>query len=130
MQAEVLLDITSEINRLPNNEEMILNINDTYEDQNVIDIAVNMYAKQKGFIAIKYHKDLDAIDKTIIRRHVYSCWKARINHPKKVENINLHRNSVSTKQTVHGKWAFILVKTLISYVSSSSIITIIIDMIQ
>jgi len=32
MQAEVLLDITSEINRLPNNEEMILNINDTYED--------------------------------------------------------------------------------------------------
>ncbi len=53
--------------------------------------------KQKGFIAIKYHKDLDAIDKTIIRRHVYSCWKARINHPKKVEDINLHRNSVSTK---------------------------------
>ena len=32
MQAEVLLDITSKINRLPNNEEMTLNINNTYED--------------------------------------------------------------------------------------------------
>ena len=73
MQAEVLLDITSEINRLPNNEEIILNINDTYEDWNAVDIAVNMYAKQKGFVAIKYRKDLDAIDKTIIRRRVYSC---------------------------------------------------------
>ena len=97
MQAEVLLDITSEINRLPNNEEIILNINDTYEDQNAIDIVVNMYAKQKGFVAIKYRKDLDAIDKTIIRRRVYSCQKARINYPKKVEDINLHHNSVSTK---------------------------------
>ncbi len=45
MQVGVLLDITSEINRLPNNEEnntneidsintteMTLNVNDTYED--------------------------------------------------------------------------------------------------
>ncbi len=45
MQVRVLLDITSEINRLPNNEEnntneidsintteMTLNVNDTYED--------------------------------------------------------------------------------------------------
>ena len=73
MQAEVLLDITSEINRLPNNKEMILNINNTYKDQNAIDIAVNMYVKQKEFVAIKYRKDLDAINKTIIHRHVYSC---------------------------------------------------------
>ncbi len=110
MQVRVLLDITSEINRLPNNEEnntneidsintteMTLNVNDTYEDWNAVDIAVNMYVKQKGFVAIKYHKDLDAIDKTIIRRRVYSCWKARTNNPRKVEDINLHRDSVSTK---------------------------------
>jgi len=58
MQVRVLLDITSKINRLPNNEEnntneidsintteMTLNVNDTYEDWNAIDIAVNMYAK-------------------------------------------------------------------------------------
>ncbi len=68
----MLLDITSEINKLANNEEMTLNVNDTYENQNVVDIAINMYTKQKGFVAIKYHKDLDAIDKTIICRHVYS----------------------------------------------------------
>jgi len=32
MQAEVLLDITSEINKLANNEEIILNVNNIYED--------------------------------------------------------------------------------------------------
>ena len=68
----MLLDITSKINKLVNNKKIILNVNDTYEDQNVIDIAINMYVKQKEFITIKYHKDLDAIDKTIICRHVYS----------------------------------------------------------
>ena len=110
MQAGVLSDITNEVNRLPNNEEsntdeiddtntieMTLNVNDTYEDWNAVDIAVNMYARQKGFVAIKRRKDLDAIDKTIIRRRVYSCWKAGTNNPKKVEDINLHRDSVSTK---------------------------------
>ena len=110
MQVRVLLDITSEINRLSNNEEnntneidnintteMTLNINDTYEDQNAVDIAINMYIKQKGFVAIKYYKNLDVIDKTIIRRHVYNCQKARTNNPRKVEDINLHHDSVSTK---------------------------------
>ena len=93
----MLLDITSKINKLVNNKKIILNVNDTYEDQNVIDIAINMYVKQKEFITIKYHKDLDAINKTIIHHHIYSCQKARINNPKKVKNINLHCNSVLTK---------------------------------
>ncbi len=73
MQAEVLLDITSEINKLANNEEIILNVNNIYEDWNAIDIVINIYMKQKGFVAIKYRKDLDAINKTIICCHVYSC---------------------------------------------------------
>ena len=72
MQAGVLLDIISKINKLANNEKITLNVNDTYEDQNTIDITINMYVKQKGFIAIKYCKDLDAINKIIIHYHVYS----------------------------------------------------------
>ena len=61
MQAEVLLDITSEINRLPNNEEsntneindtntieITLSINDTFENWNMVDVIINKYVKQKG----------------------------------------------------------------------------------
>ena len=87
MQAGVLLDITSKINRLPSDEEseidntntntteITLNVNDTFEDWNAVNVAVNMYAKQNGFVATKYRKDLDEIDKTIIRHWVYRCWK-------------------------------------------------------
>ncbi len=32
MQAGVLLDIISKINKLANNEKITLNVNDTYED--------------------------------------------------------------------------------------------------
>ena len=72
----MLLDIINEINRLSNNNtneidntstiEITLSVNDTFKDQNAINIAVNMYVKQKGFVAVKYHKEFDAIDKTII----------------------------------------------------------------
>ena len=105
MQAGVLLDIIGEANKLPNNEESVstnntnstLNVNDTFKDWDAVEIAVNTYAKQNGFVAIKYRKELDAIDKSITRRRVYNCWKSGSNNPKKVENINLHRNSSSTK---------------------------------
>ncbi len=79
MQDRVLLDITSKINRLSNNKEsntsrindtntieIILNINDIFEDQNMVDVIVNIYMKQKGFVAIKYRKNLDEIDKIIV----------------------------------------------------------------
>jgi hypothetical protein len=108
MQAGVLLDITGETNKLPNNEERIstsemdntnsiLNVNDTFKDWDAVEIAVNTYAKQNGFVAVKYRKELDAINKSITRRRVYTCWKSRTNNPKKVENIDLHRDSTSTK---------------------------------
>jgi len=107
MQAGVLLDIIGKANKLPNNEESIstsefntnstLNVNDTFNDWDAVEIAVNTYAKQNGFVAIKYRKELDAIDKSITRRRVYNCWKSGSNNPKKVENINLHRNTSSTK---------------------------------
>jgi len=107
MQAGMLLDIINEINRLSNNNtneidntstiEITLSVNDTFEDWNAVNIFVNIYTKQKRFVAVKYHKELDAINKTIICHRVYSCWKAETNKPKKVEDINLHCDSVSTK---------------------------------
>ncbi|RGB32216.1 hypothetical protein C1646_763157 [Rhizophagus diaphanus] len=75
----------------------ILNVNDTFKDWNAIETAVNTFAKNNGFVAIKFCKDLDIIDKTITRHRVYQCWKAEINNPKKVENIILHCESSSTK---------------------------------
>ncbi|CAG8846556.1 45437_t:CDS:2, partial [Gigaspora margarita] len=74
-----------------------LEVDDTFEDWHEVDIIVNKYAKQNGFVAIKSRKDLDPIDKTIVRRCTYSCWKSGINKQKKVVNINLHRESVSNK---------------------------------
>ena len=83
MQAGVLLDIIGKANKLPNNKESIsisefntnstLNTNDTFKDWDAVKIAVNTYAKQNGFVAIKYRKELDAIDKSITRRRVYNC---------------------------------------------------------
>ncbi len=55
MQAGMLLNIINEINRLSNNNtneidnmsiiEITLSVNDTFEDWNAINIAVNIYAK-------------------------------------------------------------------------------------
>src|SRR5436853_2077370 len=55
-----------------------LNVTDTFKDWDEVDIIINRYAKQNGFVAIKSRKDLDAIDKTIVRRHTYTCWKSGI----------------------------------------------------
>ncbi|RGB35151.1 hypothetical protein C1646_759677 [Rhizophagus diaphanus] len=56
-----------------NNTDTTLSVNDTFKDWDAVEIAVNTYAKQNGFVAIKSRKDLDAIDKTIVQRHMYSC---------------------------------------------------------
>ena len=94
MQAGVLLDIIGKANKLPNNKEesistsefntnSTLNVNDTFKDWDAVETAINTFAKCNGFVAIKFRKDLDIIDKTITRHRVYQCWKAGINNPKK-----------------------------------------------
>ncbi|EXX62753.1 hypothetical protein RirG_158780 [Rhizophagus irregularis DAOM 197198w] len=70
------------------------NTNGRYNDENT---NANKYAKQNGFIAIKFRKDLDEVDKMIIRWRVYTCWKSGISKPKKVEDIILHRDATTTK---------------------------------
>ena len=77
--------------------ETNLQIGDVFNDWSSVHIAVEAYAKQHGFIANKYRKDLDSVDKSIIRRQEYVCWKFGVNQTKKVEDINIHRDSVSGK---------------------------------
>ncbi|CAB4494651.1 unnamed protein product [Rhizophagus irregularis] len=68
----------------------ILNVNDTFKDWNAVETAINMFAKNNGFVAIKFRKDLDIIDKTITRRRIYQCWKAGINNPKNKHAADIH----------------------------------------
>ncbi|RGB34081.1 hypothetical protein C1646_760958 [Rhizophagus diaphanus] len=49
-----------------NVNKAILKVNDTFKDWNEVNVIVNQYAKQTGFIAIKICKDLDDVDKTIV----------------------------------------------------------------
>ncbi|PKY55110.1 hypothetical protein RhiirA4_427265 [Rhizophagus irregularis] len=80
-----------------NVNKAILKINDTFKDWNEVDVIVNQHARQDGFVAIKYCKELNNVDKTIVRRWVYTCWKSGINKPKKVEDITSHRDTTTVK---------------------------------
>ncbi|CAB4417959.1 unnamed protein product [Rhizophagus irregularis] len=93
MNSEIVLNNTNQ----DNTYEIKLQVGDLFDDWNSVHIAVEAYAKQQGFVANKYRKDLDSIDKSIIRRQEYVCWKFGINQTKKVEDINTHRDTVSGK---------------------------------
>jgi len=82
---------------LDNDTTEILKVNDVFKDWDTVKIAINIYTKHNSIIAIKTCKDIDAINKSIIRRHVYHCWKSEINNPKKTEDITLHHDSILTK---------------------------------
>jgi hypothetical protein len=92
-------------------DDSILKVNDTFKDWNEVDVIVNKYAKLNGFVAIKFRKDLDDIDKTIVRRRVYTCWKSGINKSKKVEDISLHRDGTTIKTNCPWKASFYFGKT-------------------
>ena len=62
-----------------------IKVDDSFRDWNTVQCVVDAYAKKHGFVANKYRKDLDAIDKSIIRRRDYNCWKSGINKPKKLK---------------------------------------------
>jgi hypothetical protein len=80
-----------------NANKVILKVGDTFKDWNEVDIIINQHAKQNGFVTIKFCKDLDEVNKMIVRWRIYTCWKSGINKLKKVENITLHRDAITTK---------------------------------
>ena len=80
-----------------NVNEVTLRVGDLFNDWQSVQMVIDSYAKRNGFVANKSRKDLDPIDKSIIRRRVYTCWKSGVNQPRKVEDISLHRNCESNK---------------------------------
>ena len=69
---------------LTNTEKSVkLQVGDVFDDWDSVHIAVESYAKYHGFVANKYRKNLDSIDKSIIRRQEYVCWKSGLNQSKK-----------------------------------------------
>ena len=80
-----------------NVNEVTLKVGDLFNDWESVQMVIDSYAKQNGFVANKYRKDLDPIDKSIVRRRGYTYWKSGVHQPRKVEDISLHRNYESYK---------------------------------
>ncbi|PKY13633.1 hypothetical protein RhiirB3_496339 [Rhizophagus irregularis] len=90
--------------------KVILKVNDSFNDWISVQTVVDLYAKQNGFVANKIRKEVDSIDNSIIRHHVYTCWKSGIHKPKKVEDMSLHRNCKSNKTNCPWQANFYLAK--------------------
>ena len=80
-----------------NINEVTLKIGDLFNDWESVQVIIDSYAKQNGFVVNKSRKDVDPVDKSIIRRRVYICWKSGTHQSKKVEDISLHRDCTSYK---------------------------------
>jgi hypothetical protein len=87
-----------------------LHVGDSFKDWDTVLDKVNAYAKHHGFVASKFHKDLDSVNKSIVWRRVFKCWKFGVNEPKKVVDINAHRNSTSGKTDCPWQISFYLGK--------------------
>ncbi|CAG8665380.1 16254_t:CDS:2, partial [Cetraspora pellucida] len=72
-----------------NINEVVLKVDDSFNNWDAVQVTVDSFAKQNSFVANKCRKDLDPVDKSIIRR-------SGVHQPKKVEDIDLHHNSSST----------------------------------
>ena len=79
------------------NINVVLKVGDSFDDWESVQMVIDSYAKQNGFVANICRKDVDPMDKSIIRRRDYICWKSRTHKAKKVEDIRLHRDSTSNK---------------------------------
>ena len=56
-----------------NVNEVTLKVSDLFNDWESVQMIIDSYVKQNGFVANKYHKDLDLINKSIVRHRVYTC---------------------------------------------------------
>ncbi|CAB5092260.1 unnamed protein product [Rhizophagus irregularis] len=86
---EPLISHINEVNE--NSEEEILSA----ENDELANDDDNIYSDPSD--PSEFHVDLDPVDKSIVQRHVFKCWKFGVNKPKKVENIGLHHDSTSGK---------------------------------
>ena len=97
-------------NEIVNVNEVALKTGDLFSDWESVQMIIDSYAKQNGFVVNKGRKDLDPIDKSIMRRRGYVCWKSGNHQSKKVENISLHRECTSYKTDCPWQASFYLSK--------------------
>ncbi|CAG8748411.1 15992_t:CDS:2, partial [Cetraspora pellucida] len=95
-----------------NVSKKILKVGELFNNWDEVQVMVNSFAKQNGFMANKSHKDLDPLDKSIVHRHTYNCWKAGVHQPKKIEDIVLHHNGSSGKTNCKWEVSFYLGKLM------------------
>ena len=56
-----------------NVNEVTLKVSDLFNNWESVQMVIDSYAKQNGFVINKCRKDLDLIDKSIVRCRVYTC---------------------------------------------------------
>ena len=56
-----------------NVNKVTLKVSDLFNDWKSIQMVIDLYAKQNRFVANKCCKDFDPINKSIVRRRVYTC---------------------------------------------------------
>ncbi|CAB4432343.1 unnamed protein product [Rhizophagus irregularis] len=93
-----------------NINEVTLKIGNLFNDWESVQVIIDSYAKQNGFVVNKGRKDVDPFDKSIIRRCGYVCWKSGTHQSKKVEDISLHRECTSYKTDCPWQVSFYLGK--------------------
>ncbi|CAB4377221.1 unnamed protein product [Rhizophagus irregularis] len=93
-----------------NVNEVVLTIGDLFNDWESVQVIIDSYAKQNEFVVAKSCKDVDPIDKSIIRRREYICWKSGTHQSKKVEDISLYRECSSYKTNCPWQASFYLGK--------------------
>ncbi|CAG8548914.1 13676_t:CDS:10 [Cetraspora pellucida] len=93
-----------------NINEVVLKVGNSFNNWDAVQVMVDSFAKQNGFVTNKCHKDLDPVDKSIIHRCTYNCWKAGVHQPKKVEDIDLHHDRSSSKSNCKWEVSFYLRK--------------------
>ena len=84
-------------NEIVNINEVTLKINDLFNDWKLVQVIIDSYVKQNGFVTNKCRKDLNPIDKSIVKYRVYTYQKLGVYQLRKVEDISLHRNCESYK---------------------------------
>ena len=66
-------------------------------------------------MANKFCKEVNSINKSIVRRCDYSCWKSGTHQSRKVKDKSLHRNCESTKTDCSWQANFYLGFTRVFY---------------
>ncbi|GES84298.1 hypothetical protein RCL_jg6923.t1 [Rhizophagus clarus] len=105
-------ELVAENDELVNDDDNIysdpseLHIDDLFQDWDMVQSKVNVYAKHYGFVANKVSKDLHPVDKSIVQRRDFKCWKSgkiRLTHQCDTKTIKLAPKNLHFPQSILDK---------------------------